>query len=101
MSSDLCWVWAAGSSSFLFLRCCFTSIFVTQQIRDAFYIATHQAVRENGNMRIVDAGDGGRPRAEFMVLHEGRIKFHGTAAELLASPDAYLQRFLYRTLPPW
>ena len=39
--------------------------------------------------------------AEFMVLHEGRIHFHGTAAELLASTDPYLERFLYRTLPPW
>jgi hypothetical protein len=36
-----------------------------------------------------------------MVLHEGGIRFHGTAPELLASNDAYLQRFLYRTLPPW
>jgi hypothetical protein len=36
-----------------------------------------------------------------MVLHEGRISFLGSAAELLASPDPYLQRFLYRTLPPW
>jgi hypothetical protein len=35
------------------------------------------------------------------VLHEGRIIFSGTAAVLLASQDPYLQRFLYRTLPPW
>jgi len=78
-----------------------TSIVVSQQIRDAFYIATHRAVRNNGHMQIVDAGDDAVGLAEFMVLHEGRIHFHGTAAELLASPDPYLQRFLYRTLPPW
>jgi hypothetical protein len=36
-----------------------------------------------------------------MVLHEGGILFHGPATELLASTDRYLQRFLYRTLPPW
>ena len=36
-----------------------------------------------------------------MLLHEGRIQFHGTAAELLASQDEYLRRFLSRTLPPW
>jgi ABC-type transporter Mla maintaining outer membrane lipid asymmetry ATPase subunit MlaF len=36
-----------------------------------------------------------------MVLHEGNIRFHGSAAALLASDDPYLQRFLYRTLPPW
>ena len=36
-----------------------------------------------------------------MVLHEGRISFEGSGAELLASPDPYLQEFLFMTLPPW
>jgi len=78
-----------------------TSIVVSQQIRDAFFIATHRAVRNAGGLEILDAGADGAGFAEFMVLHEGRVHFHGTAAELLASPDPYLQRFLYRTLPPW
>ena len=78
-----------------------TSIVVTQQIRDAFYIATHKAVRADGGIRIDDIGEHGPTLAEFMVLHEGRIHFRGTAPELLASPDPYLERFLYRTLPPW
>ena len=78
-----------------------TSIVVTQQIRDAFYIATHRAVRADGGIRIEDIGERGPTLAEFMVLHEGRIYFHGTATELLASKDPYLERFLYRTLPPW
>ena len=78
-----------------------TSIVVSQQIRDAYYIATHKAVQVDGSMQVVNVEDGGPTLAEFMVLHEGRILFHGTAAELLASKDAYLQRFLYRTLPPW
>lgn len=39
--------------------------------------------------------------AEFMVLHEGRIQFGGSATELLASQDAYLREFLFMTLPPW
>ena len=77
-----------------------TSIVVTQQIRDAYYIATHRAVQNNGAIRI-ESVDEKTTLAEFMVLHEGRIYFHGTAAQLLASSDAYLQRFLYRTLPPW
>ena len=38
---------------------------------------------------------------EFMVLHEGGIKFQGSASELMASDDPYLKRFLYRTVPPW
>jgi phospholipid/cholesterol/gamma-HCH transport system ATP-binding protein len=79
-----------------------TSIVVSQQIRDAYYIATHKAVRAaSGEVEIVEAGGDEGSRAEFMVLHEGRISFQGSAAELLASQDPYLQRFLYRTLPPW
>jgi phospholipid/cholesterol/gamma-HCH transport system ATP-binding protein len=78
-----------------------TSIVVTHQIRDAFYIATHEAVRTNGHMEIRDAGEAKASTTEFMVLHEGCIHFHGTGAELLASNDAYLKEFLFRTLPPW
>lgn len=77
-----------------------TSIVVSQQIRDAFYIATHKAERApDGTLTVV--ADESDAHAEFMVLHEGRIQFQGSAAELLASDDKYLQRFLYRTLPPW
>ena len=78
-----------------------TSILVTHQIRDAFYVATHEAVRRDGQVQIVRAGERRTAEAEFMVLHDGRIDFQGSAAELLASRDAYLRAFLYRTLPPW
>lgn len=77
-----------------------TSIFVTQQIRDAFYIGTHRAVRKEGGIEIVEVNDEALT-AEFLVLHDGQIKFRGTAAELQASDDEYLQKFLYMTLPPW
>jgi ABC-type transporter Mla maintaining outer membrane lipid asymmetry ATPase subunit MlaF len=36
-----------------------------------------------------------------MVLHRGRIGFHGSGTELLASQDQYVKEFLYMTLPPW
>ena len=78
-----------------------TSIVVTHQIRDAFYIATHEAVRKDGHVQIVSADETKAVEAEFMVLHEGRIHFEGSAAELLASRDEYLQNFLFMTLPPW
>jgi phospholipid/cholesterol/gamma-HCH transport system ATP-binding protein len=76
-----------------------TSIVVSQQIRDAHYIATHATERASDGRSQVVAEETGR--ATFMVLHDGGILFEGTAAELFASKDAYLQRFLYRTLPPW
>jgi len=78
-----------------------TSIVVTHQIRDAFYIATHEAQRDGGVVRIVQADAETAGLIQFMVLHEGRIHFQGTAAELLASSDPYLKQYLLLTLPPW
>jgi phospholipid/cholesterol/gamma-HCH transport system ATP-binding protein len=78
-----------------------TSIVVTHQIRDAFYVATHEASRSNGRVQILPVNEPTEQNARFMVLHDGRIHFEGSAAELLASRDAYLQEFLFMTLPPW
>ena len=78
-----------------------TSIAVTHQIRDAFYVAGHEAVRGGDGVRIVPADEARTERATFMVLHDGRIQFHGSAAGLRASRDRYLQDFLFMTLPPW
>ena len=78
-----------------------TTIVVTHQIRDAFYIATHRAVERAGQYTFVEDGPGRTATTEFMVLHEGRIYFRGSASQLLASADPYLHHFLFRTLPPW
>ena len=78
-----------------------TAVVATHQMRDAFYVATHEAVRTGDEVTIAKIEDATATRAEFMVLHEGRITFEGLAAELLASTDPYLQQFLYKTLPPW
>ena len=78
-----------------------TALFVTHQIRDAFYVATHAAVRGDGRVRIVSADPASAPQVRFMVLHQGRIHFEGSAAELQASTDSYLRDYLLNTLPPW
>jgi phospholipid/cholesterol/gamma-HCH transport system ATP-binding protein len=78
-----------------------TSLVVTHQIRDAFYLATHEAVRAGATVHIRAIDPEAARRATFMLLHEGRIQFEGTAAELLASRDEYLRHFLFMTLPPW
>lgn len=78
-----------------------TCIVATHQIRDAFYIATHEATRAGDDVRVSVAGDAKATHAEFMVLHDGRFIFQGRAAELLASEDPYLKEFLFKTLPPW
>ena len=75
-----------------------TSIVVTHQIRDAFYVATHEAVRKNDRVAITQTD---AQHAEFMVLHDCRIYFDGSGAELRESRDGVLQAFLFMTLPPW
>ena len=78
-----------------------TSILVTHQIRDAVYVAKHEAIQTDGHLAIREADAAKTKRTTFMVLHEGRMYFEGTANELLASRDRYLQEFLFMTLPPW
>ena len=78
-----------------------TSVLATHQIRDAFYVASHQAVTSNGHLTIVPASETGSAQTTFMVLHDARLHFEGSGAELLASRDSYLREFLFMTLPPW
>lgn len=78
-----------------------TAILVTHQIRDAVYIATHGAIVLDGRVTTAALDVAAPPRAEFMLLHDGRIHFQGTAAELLASDDRYVKAYLLKTLPPW
>jgi phospholipid/cholesterol/gamma-HCH transport system ATP-binding protein len=78
-----------------------TSILVTHQIRDAFYVARHTATRSDGHVTIHGADEAQALHASFMVLHEGRLCFEGSGADLRASRDPYLQEFLFMTLPPW
>jgi phospholipid/cholesterol/gamma-HCH transport system ATP-binding protein len=70
-----------------------SSIIVTHQLRDAFYIATHEAQEVNGGIRIVEASGGGAD-TEFLMLKDGGIGFEGRADELRASTDPYLKAFL-------
>jgi phospholipid/cholesterol/gamma-HCH transport system ATP-binding protein len=78
-----------------------TSIVVTHQIRDAFYVAHHEARLQAGRLCIRTLAENEAGRATFMVLHDAQICFEGTAAELRASQDRYLREFLFMTLPPW
>jgi phospholipid/cholesterol/gamma-HCH transport system ATP-binding protein len=72
-----------------------SSIVVTHQLRDAFYVATHMAVREaSGEVRIVPATPGKEREAEFIMLRDGLIVFEGDADALRASTDPYIKEFL-------
>ncbi|HWI17520.1 MAG TPA: ATP-binding cassette domain-containing protein [Vicinamibacterales bacterium] len=78
-----------------------TAMLVTHQIRDAFYIAEHRATVNNGAVEVSKVDSSQVKDVSFLVLAEGEIKFEGTAKEILASRDPYLQEYLYKTLPPW
>lgn len=71
-----------------------SSIVVTHQLRDAFRIATHEAIRTGEKMRIVPADERKSEEAEFIMLKDGRILFEGHAADLRESTDPYLKTFL-------
>ena len=71
-----------------------SSIVVTHQLRDAFRVATHEAVREGKTIRIVPADEQKSEEAEFIMLKDGQIHFEGHAAELRTSKDPYLRTFL-------
>jgi phospholipid/cholesterol/gamma-HCH transport system ATP-binding protein len=77
-----------------------TSIVVTHQLQDAFYIATHEAVRQNGRVGIVPATQRTSDEVEFIVLKDGRIYFEGHAEDLRASQDSYVKMFLAGWIPP-
>ena len=72
-----------------------SSILVTHQLRDAFYVATHEAVRRDDGLILMRPADEYKcEEAEFIMLKEGRIAFEGHAAELRAASDSYLRSFL-------
>jgi phospholipid/cholesterol/gamma-HCH transport system ATP-binding protein len=71
-----------------------SSIVVTHQLRDAFRVATHEAVRDGGDIQIVAADQEKCEEAEFIMLKDGVIHFEGHAGELRASKDPYIRTFL-------
>ena len=72
-----------------------SSLVVTHQLRDAFYIATHMAVRGgDGKVKVVPATREKERQAEFIMLRDGVICFEGDADALRQSTDPYLRTFL-------
>jgi phospholipid/cholesterol/gamma-HCH transport system ATP-binding protein len=77
-----------------------TAILVTHQLPEAFYIATHEAVRQNGHLAVVPADQQKTDEADFIMLRDGHIYFEGRVADLRAATDPYLKMFLTGWVPP-
>ena len=72
-----------------------SSIVVTHQLRDAFYVATHMAVRDAaGKVEVVPAPPEKAREAEFIMVRDGLIVFEGDANALRRSTDPYITTFL-------
>jgi len=73
-----------------------SSILVTHQLRDAFFVAEHTARREGSELAFDKAEGRKADEAEFIMLKEGRVSFEGNASELRAAAekDSYIQAFL-------
>ena len=72
-----------------------TSILVTHQLRDAFYVAENTAVSTGHNQaEISPASEHKIAEADFVMIREGKVSFEGSAEELKASQDPYLKSFL-------
>jgi phospholipid/cholesterol/gamma-HCH transport system ATP-binding protein len=71
-----------------------TSIIVTHQLRDAFFVATHEAVANGSKPRIEAADAQKADEAEFLMIKEGVVAFEGSASELRAATDPYIKSFL-------
>ena len=71
-----------------------SSMIVTHQLRDAFFIATHQAERAGSQFRLTPTPQDHANLTTFVMLREGRIAFEGSASELRGAPDEYLRAFL-------
>jgi phospholipid/cholesterol/gamma-HCH transport system ATP-binding protein len=72
-----------------------SSIVVTHQLRDAFFVADNMAIRRaDGAVEIVPATPEKQDESIFIMLREGVIVFEGNATALRASTDPYIRGFL-------
>jgi len=73
-----------------------SSVLVTHQLRDAFFVAEHTAAKGADGVTFARAERGKTNQAEFMMLKEGRVHFEGNADELRAAAkrDEYVRSFL-------
>ena len=73
-----------------------SSIVVTHQLRDAFFVAEHYAVRKGQDISFDKASGDKANEAEFIMLRDGAVAFEGNATELRAvtAKDPYIEAFL-------
>jgi phospholipid/cholesterol/gamma-HCH transport system ATP-binding protein len=76
-----------------------TTVLVTHQLEDAFYMASHEIEVTAQGPVIVPAPHRSAREVTFLVLNEGVITFDGGIDALLASPDPYISQSLSGWVP--
>jgi phospholipid/cholesterol/gamma-HCH transport system ATP-binding protein len=71
-----------------------SSILVTHQLRDAFFVSDHEAVRGKSGVEFRQPSAAKLDEAEFIMLKEGVVHFEGNSRELRSSRDPYITSFL-------
>lgn len=72
-----------------------TTVMVTHRYQDAHFLATSRYRPETDQIETVPATDGD-VETTFLVLRDGRLVFQGPLAELEASRDPYVEKFVKR-----
>ncbi len=70
-----------------------SSLVITHRLQDAFVLATHHFSREKNGMLPLPAGETDS-HTSFLLLHQGRLAFDGTTAELVHSEDPFIREYI-------
>ena len=68
----------------------------THRYQDGHFLATYRYNPQSGQAEQVTDAEKDGLGTVFMVLSEGKIAFEGNLAELNASPDPYVMKFIPR-----
>jgi len=71
-----------------------SALMVTHQLRDATYVASHEARQDGAQVTFVPASAEKTAETAFLMLKDRRVLFEGTLPELRASSDPHLQAFM-------
>jgi phospholipid/cholesterol/gamma-HCH transport system ATP-binding protein len=70
-----------------------SSIVVTHRLQDAFVLAMHHFDRAQNKMVPLPPHQTD-PNTSFLMLHQGRLVFDGTTAELIHSSDPFIKEYI-------
>ncbi len=70
------------------------TVIVTHRYQDGHFMATNRYNPDTGKVEEIPEDDPAQPRTVFMVLEQGKLIFEGSLAELNASNDPYVSKFV-------